>query len=52
LLQTAIFHNCSTDPSHNSEPPFNLHIHSIAVVMQASQQNTSHTNLAALPMQM
>ncbi len=29
MLQTAIFHNLSIDHSHNSEPPFNLHTHSV-----------------------
>jgi hypothetical protein len=28
-LQTAIIHNCITDPSHNSEPPLRLHTHSV-----------------------
>ncbi len=28
-LQTAIFHNLSTDLSHNSELPFSLHTHSV-----------------------
>jgi hypothetical protein len=27
--QTAILHNCITDPSHNSEPPLRLHTHSV-----------------------
>ncbi len=27
--QTAILHNCITDPSHNSKPPHRLHTHSV-----------------------
>jgi hypothetical protein len=34
--KTAILHNCITDPSHNSEPPFSLH--PIAPLMQIFQQ--------------
>ncbi len=41
-LQTAIFHNLSTDLSHNSEPPHRLHTHSVQLSCK-SPSTTPHS---------
>jgi hypothetical protein len=40
--QTAILHNCITDPSHNSEPPSRLHTHSVQPSCKSSSKDTSN----------